>query len=208
MKRHLMNWDWNRRMTWQLGRFGWAIVLLLGIAVAGCAGRAVDYGPVVSPKPVSVLTFQLGNLAIADQTGAGVSPVSGFSVPPRKAVLAWANTRLSASPGQPGNVRFVVTEASATRVDLEKTPGVRGWFSKDQAEKVSLIIAGQIETRQSDGRLIATATARSEAFRTFIDGISPEDRRSGLDQLLKDTLQAFDTEMERQVRAEMPTLLR
>ena len=186
-------------------------MLAAGLLLGGCASKGPDNRFVASPKPVKVLVFQLGALEVVDETGAGgagAAAVEGFSKPPRQALLDWAAAHLQANGGQPGVVSFRATEAKAERVELERTPGVSGWFTRDQAERVMLTLSGQIEARGSDGRLIASATARTEAHRSFIEKISPADRRRGLDLLMKDALQSFGDQLETQVRAEMPNMLR
>ena len=192
-------------------RFAWAVsALFSAIILAGCAGRD-DYGSGVSrPAAVERLTFRLGAIEIVDRTrpaATGPDAVTEFAVPLREAMLEWANGRLAATSGLPGRIRFTATEAKAIREPLEGTPGVRGWFTRDQAERVTVTVSGQIEAVQNDGRLIASATARSEGFRTFVEKIKPEERRNGLNALQKEVLKAFGSELERQVRAEMPSLL-
>lgn len=197
-----------QRRAWMTGV---ATLLMVGPLLGACASKGPDNRFVSSPQPVTALVFQLGAIEIADETGpnaAGSVAVEGFSTPPQQALLDWAAAHLQADGGQPGIVRFRATEAKAERVELERTPGVSGWFTRDQADRVVLTLGGHIEARGSDGRLIASATARTEAHRSFVEKISPADRRRGLDLLMKDALQSFGDQLESQVRAEMPNLLR
>lgn len=187
-----------------------ATVYILGVALAGCSGPG-PYSP--SPKPPAahpVLTFGLSAIDIVDETaGATTDPglIGSFSVPPQQAIRRWAAERLQVTGGEPGILRFRITAAGAVRTPLEKTPGVSGWFTRDQEELVTVVFAAHLEARRNDGGLIAAATSRAEASRSFVEKIKPPDRRAGLDALIATALASFDRELEARVRAEMPDLL-
>ena len=188
---------------------GVVALVVVGGMLAGCAGPAGPSQP-VTVAPSEALTFRLSSVEVIDETaGTAVDSAlaSSFTVTPQQAIQRWAAERLSASGGSPGTLRVRITEASAQRQGLEKTPGVQGWFRRDQEELVSVVFAAQLEARRNDGTLIASVTGRSEANQSFVEKIKPAERRAGLDNLVRRALASFDREIEARARAEMPDLL-
>lgn len=189
---------------------GFLLILALGIMLAGCtnrtAGDARRGGEAAGPP----LVFDLGRLEIVDETPAEpASPdlAAEFPLTPAQALRNWAALRLRSQDGRPGILRFYMTAAEAERAPLLGTPGIRGWFTRDQAERVSITLAGRLEARRNDGSLIASANARAKTNRTFAEDAKPAERRAGLDELLATTVAAFDREVEERVKADMADVL-
>ena len=187
-------------------RGGLVLLVLLGLTLGGCAGhtggeprRAVD-------DTWPPLVFQLGAVEIVDETPAepaSADLAGAFSIAPDQALRNWAALRLRSRDGAPGVLRFHMTSAEAERTPLVGTPGIKGWFTRDQAERVTITLAGRLEARRNDGSLIASATAQAGAHRTFAEKTDPAARRAGLDELLATALAAFDREIEARAKADM-----
>lgn len=189
---------------------GCLLVLAVGLAVAGCANRPVGQPASAGSAARPPLVFQLGSVEIVDETGAGMSAADldeALPMPPAQALRNWAATRLHGQDGRPGILRFHMTEAKAVRTPLEGTPGIKGWFTRDQAERVGMTFAGRLEARRNDGSLIASASARAGAHRTFAEKTGPAERRAGLEALQATALAEFDREIEARIRADMADVL-
>jgi hypothetical protein len=194
------------RVAWR----GCLLILAVGLAVTGCANRPSGPRAPVGDEARPPLVFQLGQVEIVDESAAGAtaSDLSGaFAIPPNQALRNWAATRLHEQDGRPGILRFHMTEAEAVRTPLVGTPGVKGWFTRDQAERVEITFAGRLEARRNDGSLIASATARAAAHRTFAEKTAPAERRAGLEALQATALAEFDREMEGRIREDMAGVL-
>lgn len=185
-------------------------LVLTALELTGCMSGA-DSGPQPGMAKVwQPLTFRLGSVTLVDAAdGIEADPdlIGAFSRPPHQVVRDWAVARLHGTPGQPGRLVVDVKEASAARTQLDTTPGVRGWFTRDQVERVTIRLAVHLEAQRNDGSLIASADARASSNRTFGQRLAPADRRAALDALLQQALVALDREMETQVRAQMADLV-
>jgi hypothetical protein len=199
-------------MTARQGKVVWrCAILMVVLAIGGCAERAPYRPTVVSGGASPVLAFQLGGIEILDETGGtgnGAVPADAFSVTPNQALQNWAAVRLRVADGEPGLLRFHMTAATAERSSLDGTPGIKGWFTRDQAEQVSVSFAGRLEARRNDGSLIASASAQAAAHRTFAEKTKPAVRRAGLDELVATALAGFDREIQARARADMTSVLR
>ncbi len=192
--------------TWR----GYLLILALGLAVAGCANHPAGPRAPVAGEAKPPLVFRLGGVEIVDETGGGAPAANlddALSVPPQQALRNWAATRLHGQGGRPGILRFHMTAAEAVRTPLVGTPGIKGWFTRDQAERVGITFAGRLEARRNDDSLIASATARAGAHRTFAEKTGPAERRAGLEALQATALAEFDREMEARIREDMAGVL-
>lgn len=197
---------------WGYGR-GWrglALIVAAGILLAGCANRSTGPAPRGGDPTAPPLVFQLGSVEIVDDTGGAADQAGmaeAFATPPDQALRNWAALRLQETSGRPGLLRFHMTAAQAERTSLDGTPGIKGWFTRDQTERVAITLAGRLEALRNDGSLIASATARAGSHRTFDEKTTPAEQRAGLDELLAATVAAFDREMQARVREDMAGVL-
>ena len=187
---------------------GLAVVLAAGMLLAGCAYQGTGPAPRGGDPAEPPLVFQLGSVEIVDDTGAEQPGMAdAFATPPDQALRNWAALRLQETGGRPGLLRFHMTTAQAERRSLDGTPGIKGWFTRDQTERVAITLAGRLEALRNDGSLIASASARAASHRTFDEKTTPAERRAGLDELLAATVAAFDREMQARVREDMDSVL-
>jgi len=194
----------------RLGGWPAPLVLAMALLLTACAGR----GPYVpTPRAASAdapLVFRLGAMEWRDDTAAdAVDPGlrGAFSQLPGDALRDWAARRLQVTAAGPGRLRVIVTDASAVRTALEGTPGIKGWFTRDQAERVTVTLAVRLEAVRNDASPVASAAAQASANRTFAEKTPEAERRAGLDALLANALAALDREIEARVRAEMAAVL-
>jgi hypothetical protein len=129
-----------------------------------------------------------------------------FPVTPSDAVARWAGDRLAAS-GRGRLARVVVKEAGVIEVPLEKTGGIKGWFTTDQSERYDATLEVIVEIRSDVGRE-AYASARVKRSQTIEEGASPAKRREVWYAMTEKLMADLDRELERSMRQYLAVYLR
>ncbi|MCC6467536.1 MAG: hypothetical protein IT563_04385 [Alphaproteobacteria bacterium] len=129
-----------------------------------------------------------------------------FPVTPSDAVARWAGDRLAAA-GRGRLLRVVVKEASVVEVPLEKTGGIKGWFTTDQSERYDATLEVVVEVRSDVGRE-AFASARVKRSQTIEEGASPDKRREVWYAMTERLMADLDKELERSMRQYLAVYLR
>ena len=129
-----------------------------------------------------------------------------FPITPSDAVARWAGDRLAAV-GRGRLLRVVVKEASVVEVPLEKTGGIKGWFTTDQSERYDATLEVIVEIRSDVGRE-AFASARVKRSQTIEEGASPDKRREVWYALTEKLMADLDKELERSMRQYLAVYLR
>ncbi|MCC7049288.1 MAG: hypothetical protein IT562_21430 [Alphaproteobacteria bacterium] len=129
-----------------------------------------------------------------------------FPVTPSDAVARWAGDRLAAA-GRGRLLRVVVKDASVVEVPLEKTGGIKGWFTTDQSERYDATLEVVVEVRSDVGRE-AFATARVKRSQTIEEGASPDKRREVWYAMTEKLMADLDKELERSMRQYLAVYLR
>ena len=129
-----------------------------------------------------------------------------FPVTPNDAVTRWVGDRL-VPVGRSRLVRVVVKDASVVEVPLEKTGGIKGWFTTDQAERYDATMEVVVEIRSDVGR-DAYASARIKRSQTIEEGASPAKRREVWYAMTEKLMADLDRELERSMRQYLSAYLR
>lgn len=129
-----------------------------------------------------------------------------FPVTPNDAVTRWVGDRL-VPVGRSRLVRVVVKDASVIEVPLEKTGGIKGWFTTDQAERYDATMEVVVEIRSDVGR-DAYASARVKRSQTIEEGASPAKRREVWYAMTERLMADLDKELERSMRQYLSPYLR
>lgn len=129
-----------------------------------------------------------------------------FPVTPNDAVTRWVGDRL-VPVGRSRLVRVVVKDASVVEVPLEKTGGIKGWFTTDQAERYDATLEVVLEIRSDIGR-DAYASARIKRSQTIEEGASPAKRREVWYAMTEKLMADLDRELERSMRQYLSAYLR
>ncbi|MBL8700947.1 MAG: hypothetical protein JNK67_21405 [Alphaproteobacteria bacterium] len=125
-------------------------------------------------------------------------------VSPVETMQRWPRDRLQAMGAGEHFARFTVREASVKETELPRTQGVRGVVTKDQTERYDLVLAASVEIRQQRANFVeASAEARVTRFRTVAEGISLAERERAWYELLEQSMNELDAELERQIRAHL-----
>ncbi|GAB6052089.1 hypothetical protein JCM17960_09090 [Magnetospira thiophila] len=122
-----------------------------------------------------------------------------FPVPPLTALRNWATDRLEAH-GTNGLAVMVIEDASAIQENLATDKGLTGLFKDEQSDRYRVHVAARLEIRDTMGNVKATASAQASRTVTTPEGITLAKRDRVWFELTDELMQAFDDEMERQIR--------
>lgn len=130
-----------------------------------------------------------------------------FPVPPLRAARNWAEQRLRAV-GSGGTVTVTINEASAVEAELEQSGGLKGLFTKEQAQRYEVTISMQVLAVDPAGTRTARASARVKRSITVPENADLNEREDVQYKLTKDALADFDKVMEGQIRQHLAGFLR
>jgi hypothetical protein len=125
-----------------------------------------------------------------------------FPVTPAQAAGNWARDRLQATnPGAPRRVRFTIIDASVRETELPRTQGLRGAFTKDQAERYDASAEVQVDIMGPRGFAERTVSAKASRSQTVPEGITPNQREQAWYDLTRALMADLDRQLEQEIRA-------
>jgi hypothetical protein len=130
-----------------------------------------------------------------------------FPVSPEHAMENWVHDRLEAT-GTTRRARVRIVDASVKETELPKTPGLRGTFTTDQAERYDATAEMTIDLLNDRGFPERTVTAKAARTQSVTEGITPNQRDEAWYAMTKDLMAELDQELERQVRADFTFYIR
>lgn len=193
-------------------KFRYALVAAVLIAAAGCQSAS-------PPRPVQqVISYAHAepirlNVASLEVVNEYVPPLREpnveheFPVRIGATIERWARERLQ-PVGSGGMARVVIRDASAVETDLRPTPGLRGAFTTDQAQRYDARAEVVVEIRSDRGLREAFATAAVQRSRSVPENITLNDREQVYFEIVEALVKDLDAELERNMRAFMPLYLR
>lgn len=93
------------------------------------------------------------------------------------AAMNWGRDRIQAGGDQGGTVTFMVEDASAVEVPLEKQKeGVEGYFTDEQSERYDMKVKVKIQVRSSDGRSTGSVVAHAVRTQTVAEDSTLDER--------------------------------
>jgi hypothetical protein len=123
-----------------------------------------------------------------------------FPVSPERAAENWARDRLQ-PVGTSRRIRVRIIDASVKEIELAKTPGVRGAFTTDQAQRYDANAEVTVDLMGERGFAERSVAAKASRSRSVPEDITPNDRERVWYELTHALLTDLDTELERQIRA-------
>lgn len=178
-------------------------LMLIALALAGCASnREPTRFPQIAFASDRPLVLNVASMEVVSAFQASDQPPrveQRMPAPPETALKRWAADRLR-SNGRTGSARFTITDAAVSRKELQTTPGLRGVFAREQAERYDATAAATLEIFDDYGNRLAAVETRAERTRTVPESA----RRDEVDRIrftMIETLMAeFDREMEKAIR--------
>jgi hypothetical protein len=123
-----------------------------------------------------------------------------FPVPPQRAAENWVKDRLEAT-GTTRRARVRIVDASVKEVELPRTPGLTGTFTKDQAQRYDASIEMAIDILGDRGFVERTVSAKASRSQSVAEGITPNERDTVWYNMTKQLLADENLELEKQMRA-------
>lgn len=121
-----------------------------------------------------------------------------FPVSPSRAARRWAADRLRAV-GERGTATVTIIESSAVEIELERTEGVKGIFTKDQAQSYEVAIEMMIEAVDPVSSRKGSASTRVTKKTSVAEDITLNEREKTWYKLTKGAMDNFDAAMEKQI---------
>ena len=154
----------TRRQLVGLGLAGFAVS-----ALAACSNSPPRQRlPELTYAHLGVFRLDVARIDIVNQyrsplTAPNVDHL--MPVPPERTLERWARDRLAATGGTGSIARYAIQDAKMLETELKRTPGVRGAFTTDQAERYDLSLAASLEVLDDRGLIRqAYASAASTRF--------------------------------------------
>lgn len=130
-----------------------------------------------------------------------------FPVSPLRAAHNWAEQRLRAV-GRRGTVTVTIVEAGAVEAELKRAGGLKGLFTKEQAQRYDVTINMQILAVDPVGPRTSRASALVKRSNTVPENADLNQREEIQYTLVKNTMADFDRAMESQIRKELAGFVR
>ncbi|UCH73061.1 MAG: hypothetical protein JSU82_11910 [Rhodospirillales bacterium] len=183
------------------------LILILasqGLWLASCATSPQETAswPDITFTSSPALEFDVAEIKIATPYREPIEPPhvgEQFPVSPSRAARNWAEDRLRAV-GRRGSVIVTIEQSSAVEEPLEQKGGLTGLVTKQQSERYTVVIAMKIEALDPVGPRVASATTRTKKSVTVREDATLDEREQTWYQLTQDTMAAFDSAMEGQIR--------
>lgn len=188
-----------------------------GLAVAMCGMLAACQTPDPEHNFVDLSYVHHGTISLdvrrIEVVRAYVPPAKNPNVEhlspanPLATAERWLNERLRAV-GKAGVAQATISHASIIEVPLKRTKGIRGIFTKDQAERYDGLIEITIRIFGDNGREKASVLARVSRSRTVAEDVSRIERKKVWYELTKAMMNDLDITLQNQLIANLGKFVR
>ena len=179
-----------------------SLCLLFPLVLSGCPGPAAPVYPDITFAHLPPLKFDVAEIRVVVEyrpPGKAPNVDHEFRQSPLTVAKRWAADRLRAV-GNSGLLTVRIIDASVIETDLELSGGLKGAFTKEQAERYDAVISVEVEAYDRDTSKRATATTSSRRGTSVSEGVSLNDRERTWYDLTDKLMQDFDQAMEREIR--------
>ncbi len=190
-------------------------VLAAGIAALALSACQSAPPPRPAPRPIDFsnfgpITLNAGSIDVVDayRPGAGVHVEGRSAVPPAQAVRLWASERLQAAGG-PGRVRVTIRDAGIVETQLQKTGGVKGYFTNDQAQRydgrIEVEVSGEVPGETS----FRGSTRAAVTYSTTVpENISLADREATFLEITRRMMDDLNGRLDAGIRKDLAPMVR
>lgn len=182
---------------------------------AGGETQSANAGATKAPPSIDVAGLPDLRLNVAEiQVVPGyVSPgqkpnVEQLASPsPQQAAEAWAQSKVKAV-GTQNRAMVIIRQASIVEVPLPTKGGLEGVFTKEPDRRYDGTLEADIEIRSDTGRKIAEAQARALRTQSVVQGTGEAQLKEVWAKMSRDLAGDLAAEMDKQVRANLPTYVK
>ncbi|OYQ36490.1 hypothetical protein CHU95_04505 [Niveispirillum lacus] len=176
-----------------------ALAIPLLASLPSAAQSIVDFS---SREPI---ILDVASIEVESTYAAPMAPPNidhELPLTPSDAVRIWATSRLKAG-GPQGRARVIIKDASVKEIELDRTTGIKGWFTKDQSQKyegkfqVEIVVDG---TSRGFTGSVSAAVARST---TVAEDVTLAQREKTMTDLVRDLATDLDVELDKSIRTNM-----
>jgi len=122
-----------------------------------------------------------------------------LAVTPTDAVRLWAQSRLKAV-GSEGTATVIVRQASVVEKPLERTGGVRGWFTQDQSERYDGTLQVEVVAQHPGRGFQASASAAVSSSTSVAEDVTLAEREKTMLSLVQAMARELDSRMVPAIR--------
>jgi hypothetical protein len=130
-----------------------------------------------------------------------------FPVNPMASAESWVKDRLRAA-GRSGVAQATISSASVVEVPLKRSTGVRGVFTKDQAERYDGLIEMTVRILGDDGQEKASVRSRAERSRTVAEDVSLIEREKTWFEMTEAMMNDLNASLQRQINEHLRSFVR
>lgn len=188
-------------------RFISVVVVLL---LAGCAAPPpTPTLPELTFAHLGQIRLDVGKIEIVDEY---VPPLKApnveheFPVAPAEAAQRWSHDRIIAA-GTSGLARIVIRNAGVIEVSLEKTTGLTGLLTVDQAARYDATLEILIEIRSDRGTQEAFVRAFASRSQSVPEDITLNERQAVFYELTEGLIGDLNAELEKNIRQHLAKYL-
>ena len=185
------------------------ILLLLPLGLVGCETPVqVETFPDLTFSHLKPIKLNVANIEVVFQYQAPLkAPYVEhlFPTPPVRALKQWVKDRFRAV-GRSGTARFVILDATAIEVQLQKKSGIRATFTKQQSQRYDMKVEARLEV--ANGKNRGHTTAHATRFSTIGEDASINKRERLWFELTDALVRDFDKAMEVNIRKHLAAWLR
>lgn len=193
-------------------RFFLVAPLVLNAALAGCQTPPPPRAfPEISFANRSPIQLDVAQIEVVQRYRPPAAPPHVdhlFPQNPSDVLRRWADQRLRAV-GRAGTARFIIEDAGVLEEGLARTPGLRGAFTIDQAERYTIRLAVRMKAQNPVTGTNGFATADDERSTTVAENATLADREATWYRLIDESSRDLDARLETNIRRLMgPLVLR
>jgi hypothetical protein len=186
------------------------IICAVSIGLFGCQPPSGPQYPDITFSNLPPIELDVAEIVVKTPYQEPLEPPhvgEQFPVSPSHAARRWVEDRLRAV-GTGGQAVVTILESSAVEKELERTEGLKGVFTKDQAQSYEVAIEIKIEAQASEGQRTGSAIMRATKKTSVSEDATMNDREETWYQLTKDVMNSFNDAMEQQIRRTMGSFVR
>ena len=199
--------DSRARRVWR--RFG--TVVAVALFLTGCETPSMTVFPELTFAHLGPIRFDAGAVEIVHDYRSPMRAPNvehRFPVRPAAAAERWGRDRLRAAGAAQRRVRLIVKKASVVEVPLKKAPGVRGYFTRDQAARYDAVLDVMIEVMEGPTRSVGYARAQATRSQTVPEDVTIAARERIWFKLIENLMTDLDVTLEQNIRQHLARFLR
>ncbi|ACI99853.1 hypothetical protein [Rhodospirillum centenum] len=181
------------------------LALLLAVALPSGPAAAQQTGPGLSFAEKGAITLDVAEIEVVNEY---VPPLKEpnvehlLPVTPADTVRLWVQDRLKAGGGS-GRARVVIRDASVVEAELERTTGIRGWFTKDQSERYEGKLAVEVLVERPAQGFSGAASVAVARSTTVAEDVSLAEREKAMLDLVRAMAADLDAQLDAAIRANL-----